>query len=113
MFGWALPSRPGAAPDTNAFWAWLTRTARVDPRSDTSIRWPRRTPAAGLALATSERAEDADRAEQPGQDVADRDPDLGRAAAVGVGGAGDRHQAADRLDDEVVAGPVGGRAVGP
>ena len=30
MFGWALPSRPGAPPPTNAFWAWLTRPARVD-----------------------------------------------------------------------------------
>ncbi len=38
MFGWALPRRPGARPVTNAFWAWLTRTARVDPSSDTSTR---------------------------------------------------------------------------
>ena len=40
MFGWALPSRPGAAPDTNAFWAWLTRLASVAPRIETSTRWP-------------------------------------------------------------------------
>ena len=45
MFGWALPSRPGATPVTNAFCAWLTRLARVAPRSDTSTRWPR--PVAG------------------------------------------------------------------
>ena len=98
MFGWALPSRPGAAPVTNAFCAWLTRLARVAPRSETSTRWPR--PAAGPASRSrpTSAAEDPDRPEHPGHDVADRDPDLGRLAAVGVGGAGDRHQAARRLD---------------
>ncbi len=40
MLGWALPSRPGATPLTNAFWAWFTRLARVEPSSETSIRWP-------------------------------------------------------------------------
>ena len=44
MFGCALPCRPGAAPVTNAFCAWLTSTARVEARSDTSIRWPGRAP---------------------------------------------------------------------
>ncbi len=33
-------------------------------------------------------------------------------AAVRVGVAGDRHQSADRLDHEVVPGPVRGRSVG-
>ena len=33
-------SRPGATPVTNAFWAWLTRLARVAPSSEMSIRWP-------------------------------------------------------------------------
>ena len=41
MFGWAFPRRPGAAPPTNAFWAWLTRLASVAPRIDTSTRCPR------------------------------------------------------------------------
>src|ERR687890_488579 len=41
MFGWALPRRPGGEPPTKAFCAWLTSAASVDPRSDTSIRWPR------------------------------------------------------------------------
>ena len=30
----------GESPVTNAFWAWLTRTASVEPSSDTSTRWP-------------------------------------------------------------------------
>ena len=51
MFGWALPRRPGASPVTNAFWAWLTRTARVEPSSETSIRWPRDRAVRGVALA--------------------------------------------------------------
>ena len=41
MFGWALPSRPGARSVANAFCAWLTRLASVAPRIDTSTRWPR------------------------------------------------------------------------
>ena len=47
--------------------------------------------------------------EQPGRDVADRDPDLHRPAALVVRLAGDRHQPADRLRDEVVAGLPGVR----
>ncbi len=65
-------------------------------------------------VAAKERAEDADRAEQPGQDVRDRHADLARMAAVGVGEAGDRHEARLGLEHEVVAGAVGpgpGRAV--
>ena len=110
MFGWALPSRSGALPDTNAFCAWLTRPASVAPRIETSTRWPAPACGTGIALAPDERAEQPDGTEQPGQDVADRHADLGRAAAVDIGGAGDRHQPADGLDDEVVAGPVGRRA---
>ena len=49
MFGCALPSRPGDTSDTNAFWAWLTRLARVAPRSEMSIRWPRPRPGPGPA----------------------------------------------------------------
>ena len=96
MFGWALPRRPGAAPVTNAFCAWLTRIARVDAEQRDVDALARRTGPVGRRA--SERAEDPDRREQPGHDVADRDPDLGRTAAVGVGVAGDRHQPADGLD---------------
>ena len=85
MFGWALPIRPGARPPTNAFWAWLTSTASVLSSSDTSIRWPRlagRSPARSPA---EQPREDATGAEQPADDVADRDPDLDRLPAVLVG----------------------------
>ena len=78
MFGWALPRRPGAAPPTNAFWAWLTRIARVEARSDTSTRWPAADP---RSRALSD-GEDSDGALEPGDDVGDRDADLRRAAAV-------------------------------
>ena len=64
-----------------------------------------------VPLATDEGGENADRAEHPGHDVADRHAHLGRSAAFGVRGAGDRHQATRRLDDEVVAGQ-GGRRTG-
>ena len=40
MLGCALPRLDGAAPVTKAFWAWLTSDASVEPRSETSIRWP-------------------------------------------------------------------------
>jgi hypothetical protein len=75
MFGWALPSRPGADPPTNAFWAWLTSAASVEPRSVRSIRCPP-FPSRGV-----ERGEDRHGAVQPGQDVAERDADLRRAGA--------------------------------
>ena len=107
MFGWALPRRPGGAPVTNAFCAWLTRTARVDASSETSTRWPGRPPRRARAAPARMPI---DRV-QAGHDVADGDADLGRLAAVGVGVTGDRHQPADRLDDEVVA--RAGRAAGP
>ena len=110
MFGWALPSRPGALPDTNAFCAWLTRLASVAPRIETSTRWPAPAPGPASRSRPTSAPSNPTAPEQPGQDVADRHADLGRAAAVGVGGAGDRHQPADGLDDEVVAGPVGRRA---
>ena len=53
------------------------------------------------ALAVAQRGEDADSREQPGEHVDERDPDLLRVA---VGLAGDAHQAAERLDQQVVAG---------
>ena len=98
--------RGGRAPgrSTNAFCAWFTRTARVDSSSETSIRWPE--PAVPSRSRASRLARIADRREQPGDDVADRDADLHRRDRRRVGIAGDRHQPADRLDHEVVAGLV-------
>ena len=63
--------------------------------------------------ALQQRGEHGDRPEQPAHDVADRDPDLGRLAAVAVRCPGDRHEPARRLNDGVVAGPFGVGAVGP
>jgi hypothetical protein len=53
-----------------------------------------------------EGGQDAGEGVQPGQHVDQRDPDLGRLAA---GWAGDAHEPAGRLDQEVVAGQVGPR----
>jgi hypothetical protein len=41
MLGWAFPRRTGDSPVTKRFWAWLASHARVDSRSEMSIRWPR------------------------------------------------------------------------
>ena len=62
-------------------------------------------------VAREQAREDRDGAEEPGHHVADRDPHLGRSPAVVVGRSRDRHQAADRLHDEVVAGLGRVRAV--
>ena len=75
----------------------------------TSTRWP----AARPHLPGQQRRKDADGREQPGDDVADSDADLGGSAAIDVGVARDRHEPADRLDHEVVAGPIGRRPGGP
>ncbi len=78
----------------------------VDPLATTRHR-------TSVPLAPDERGQDADRAEHPRHDVADRDADLRRTTALVVGRPGDRHQAAGRLDHEVVAGPGRGRAGRP
>ena len=57
--------------------------------------------AAAAAVAMAERSEDADRREEAGEDVDERDTDLLRLAA---GVAGDAHQPAEGLDEQVVAG---------
>ena len=54
-------------------------------------------------VAGEQAGQDRDRAEQPGDDVADRHADLGRPSPVLVRRPRDRHQPADRLDHEVVA----------
>ena len=61
------------------------------------------------ALAALERREDGGRRVQTGKHVDERHADLVRLAVLG---AGDRHQAALGLDDEVVAGAAGGLAPG-
>ena len=58
-------------------------------------------------VAVAQRREDADGREQPRQDVHERDADLLRLAA---GLAGDAHQTAERLHQQVVAGQL--RAAG-
>ena len=63
--------------------------------------------AAAGALARVQRREDRDGAEQPGRQVADRDPALDRVA---VGLAGDAHHARQPLGDQVVARPLRVRA---
>ncbi len=66
-------------------------------------------PLALAALApVLERGEDADRREQPGEDVDEGDTDLEWLA---VGFAGDAHQPAQGLDQEVVAGQLGAGAL--
>ncbi len=57
--------------------------------------------AATALLAGVQRGEDADRGVQPGHHVEDRDAG---AEGLGVGAAGEAHQARHRLDDQVVAG---------
>ena len=79
----------------------------VDPLADPVRR-------RALALAPGERGEDPDGRVEPGRDVGDRDADLRRVTAVGVGRAGDRHQPGLGLEQEVVARPADerpGRAV--
>ena len=108
--GARCPCGPAAKPPTNAFCAWLTSTASVDSSSDTSIRCPR-TSVRGSRVAREQPGQDRDRAEQPGHDVADRDAHLRRLSPVLVRRPRDRHQPADRLHDEVVAGLPRIRAV--
>ena len=61
-------------------------------------------------LAVAQRGEDPDRREEPGEDVDERDADLLRLA---VRVAGDAHQPAERLDQQVVAGQRGAALAAP
>ena len=58
----------------------------------------------------AQRGEDADRGEEAGDDVDEGDADLLRLA---VGLAGDAHQPAERLDQQVVARQRGAGAPAP
>ena len=63
--------------------------------------------AAAGVLARLQRGQDGGAGVQPGEDVGERHAHLHRAAAVlAVGAAGDAHQPAHALDQEVVAGAV-------
>ena len=63
------------------------------------------------AVAVRERGQHADGGVQAGEDVGQRDADLLRARALlAVGAAGDAHQPAHALDQEVVAGALRVRA---
>ena len=66
-----------------------------------------------VRAASQEPGQDPDGGKEPGDDIADRDPDLGRVTAVGVRVPGDGHQPPDRLDHEVVSGAFRSGAVGP
>ena len=105
MFGWALPSRPGDSPPTNAFWAWLTRAARVEPRSETSIRWPAPAAPSPRARAPTSAARIATAPFSPVRTSLIATPTFVGPPPSVVGRAGDRHQPGLGLDHEVVAGP--------
>ncbi len=102
IVGWALPRRPGA----------LSATRRSGPGSRAVRGWNRagtrrsaglrpHAPPAGRARG----ARPAPRPRRTGPVTTSliATPNLRRPAAIGIGGTRDRHQAADRLDHEVVA----------
>ena len=96
MLGWRLPRRRGTRPPSTHAVPWLSRQVSAESISETSTWRPR----AG-ALALDQRGLDADRREQPADEVDDRGADLQRPP---VRLAGDAHQPAHRLQQEVVAG---------
>ena len=102
MFGWALPSRPGATPADERVLGLVDEAGqrRPEERDVDPLAAARPAGPAPAPLVPARRAPPSTPTAPsiPVSDVADRDPDLGRAAAVGVGGAGDRHQPARRLD---------------
>ena len=98
MLGWALPIRAGhRAGDRVAGGLVGERGRAATEQVDLD-----ELPLAG-ALAMAQGGEDPDRGEQAGEHVDERDADLLRLA---VGLAGDAHQAADGLDEQVVAGEL-------
>ena len=101
MFGWRVPRRPGSAPVTRCVVSAFSRIASWQSSIATSII----VPAAGVAPAV-QRGRDADREEEPGRDVADRDADA-RRRPVGI--AGEAHDAAHGLHDHVERRPLAQR----
>ena len=102
MLGCALPIRPGTTPAIVNAEPWLT-SAGQQRREQVDL--DALALAGGVAMA--QRGEDPDRREQPGEHVDERDADLLRLA---VGRAGDAHQPAERLHEQVVAGQRGAGA---
>ena len=110
MFGWALPAAARRGPGDEGVLRLVDEHGQGGgQQGDVDALAAHRT----VGAASQEPGQDPDRGEQPRDDVADRDPDLGRVAAVGVGVAGDGHQPPDRLDHEVVSGAFRGGAVRP
>ena len=103
MLGWRLPRRDGSACADTQPEPWLSSEVSTESSSETSTWRPR----AG-ALALDQRRLDPGHREQPADEVDDRRADLHRRA---LGLAGDAHQPAHRLQQQVVAGQPG-RALG-
>ena len=103
MLGWALPIRAGddAGERVGAALVDQRREQRGEQVDLDQL------PLAAGCVAVAKRGEDADAREQPGEHVDQRDPDLLRLA---VGRAGDAHQPAERLHQQVVAGQLGAGA---
>ena len=106
MFGCVLPCRGGSWPEINSFDAWLASIASCVSNKAMSIWAP-----CPSSLA-QERREDRDAGVEACEQIDDRHADAHRATARDpVGQAGDAHQSAHALDDVIVAGAVGVRAV--
>ena len=105
MLGWALPIRPGTTPASVYAEAWLTSAASS---ADEQVDLDPLALAGGVAVA--QRGQDPDRGEQPGQHVDQRHAHL---LGLAVGRAGDAHQAAERLDQQVIAGQLGAPSPAP
>ena len=95
--GWRLPMRCGDASSLRKALAWLSSDTSALSINDTSTR---------CSPSALQRREDADRGVQAADEVDHRGADLQRPA---VGLARDVHQAAHRLQQQVVAGQVVGR----
>ena len=99
MLGWALPSRRGASPGGEG------RGRLVGQRRQQAlheVHLDELSDAGAVALA--QREQDPGERVLAGEHVDERDPGLGGLA---VGRAGDRHEPADGLDEQVVAGERG------
>ena len=99
MLGWRLPRRWPRTPAATQAEPWFSRQVSAESISETSTWRP--TP---VRARSTQRGLDAVGGEQPADEVDDRGPGLQRAPA---GLAGDRHQPAHGLQQEVVAGQSG------
>ena len=104
MLGWRLPRRCGTTPPSTQAEPWLSSDISAASISETST-WR---PAPG-ARALGQRALDPDHREQPADEVDDRRAGLQRPPVLL---AGDAHQPAHRLREEVVAGQRARRLAG-